>query len=142
MRPRPSCGPRASAHPASVPQPRPPPPAGAAGADKDLPPHLESPAVTIAVAKKEGTNGVTVANAILDGTDAIIHVTVPMEETAVFTILTGPSWGSLEARVVMVKEPVRATPQTPWRRRAARLGSSMKRTVHSMNSPSSLRRCR
>lgn len=41
-----------------------------------------------------------------DGTDAVIHVTVPMEETAVFNILTGPSWGSLEARVVMVKEPV------------------------------------
>lgn len=41
-----------------------------------------------------------------DGEEAVIHVTVPMEETAVFNFLTGPSWGSLEARVVMVKEPV------------------------------------
>ena len=40
------------------------------------------------------------------GDDATVHVSVPMEQTAVFNILTGPSWGALEARVVMVKEPV------------------------------------
>lgn len=40
------------------------------------------------------------------GDDAVIHVTVPMEEAAIFSILVGESWGSLEAQVIMVKEPV------------------------------------